>query len=79
MLASLAPPDTLWAPMNSSTQRVDFAGTLFDELYNQTGDGAAQGAADFDFAGYALNLAPALPAVVAQLRAQLIEAVLSWY
>ena len=70
---------TLWAPMNSSTQRVDFNGTLYDELYNQTGDGSGDGAVDFDFAGYALNVAQANPAVVETLRPALIDAVLSWY
>lgn len=49
------------------------------ELYNQTGDGAAEGAVDFDYDGYALNVAAAFPAVVARLRTALIAAVLSWY
>jgi len=70
---------TLWAPMNSTTQRVDFNGTLFDELYNQTADGVGAGAVDFDFDGYALNVASSFPAVVAALRPLLIDAVLSWY
>ena len=70
---------TLWAPMNRSSQRVDFGGKLYDELYNQTHDGASDGAADFDFAGYALNVAADFPAVVAQLRPALIDAVRSWY
>jgi hypothetical protein len=66
---------TLWAPMDARTSRVDFNGTLYDELYNLTADIGT----DFDYDAYAVNVAPDYPGVVETLRGQLIAAVLSWY
>ena len=66
---------TLWAPMDNVTLRVNFNGTLYDELYNQTADDGT----DFDLDSYAFNIAKELPTLVSTLRAELISAVLSWY
>ena len=70
---------TLWAKMNKTTLRVNFNGKLFDELYDQSGDGSINGSADFDYDGYSNNIASENPTKVAQFREQLIAEVLSWY
>ena len=66
---------TLWAPMNHTTSRVDFSGTLYDELYDQREDKGA----DFDLDAYFFNVVSLYPAVSAALRQELVAAVLSWY
>ena len=66
---------TAWVPMDRATARADWARPTFHELYNLTSDAHT----DFDLDAFSLNLAPAQPALVARLLAQLKATVLSWY
>ena len=78
---SMSTPDgwryTLWAHMNASTARVDFRREVFDELYDLRLDRRDS----FDFDAYAVNVAaePGNAALVAEFRATMEAAVLSWY
>ena len=66
---------TLWAHMDNATERVDFSLPSYDELFDLTADDGS----DFDYDNYAVNVAPANPALVATMKAQLIASVLTWY
>ena len=75
---SLRTPDwryTVWVPMDGATERVDWTRPVFDELYAVSGDVPF----DFDFAGYAVNVAAAHADVVEELRGELRGEVESWY
>ena len=68
---------TAWVPMNANTSRVDWSRRVYDELYDLRGAAAAGNSFDFD--GMSVNVAGGHPKLVSQLRAQLREAVDSWY
>eukprot|EP00038_Savillea_parva_P000752 m.98441 g.98441 ORF g.98441 m.98441 type:complete len:681 (-) comp10258_c0_seq1:18-2060(-) len=68
---------TAWVPMNSTSLRANWNGTVATELYDLTNDTGR----DFDFDGYSFNLATdaSYAGEVATLLSQLHEEVDTWY
>ena len=66
---------TAWVPMDNATARVDWTRPVADELYAVAGDTPY----DFDFAGYAANVASSHLDVVSELRDDLRREVATWY
>ena len=66
---------TVWVQFNPTTLRVDWTKPTFDELYDLTADPHN----DFDYDGYATNVAMHYPDKVTAYRAAMQTAVNSWY
>lgn len=70
---------TAWVPMGANSSRVDWSKRVYHELYDVDGDGMGGKPLDFDWDGYAVNVAAHHPELVKRMHAELKSAVDSWY